>query len=141
MPGNPSPAAVTSLDRRLAALEMRKAGVIYENIATALGYSSKQAAWRAVQQMLKEVKHEGVESLRVLEGERLDTLFNAAWEIATDTGRRPEDRLQAITAGVRVMDRRARLLGLDAPTKTHIEVQDMSNLSDDELRAIVTGGG
>ncbi len=98
--------------RTLKALELRLAGKGYQAIADELRYKSPASAFKAVQRALKATLQEPADELRRLELSRLDELFDSLWE------RRHQahvvDRLLSI------MERRAKLLGLDAPTKVDI---------------------
>ena len=128
-----------SAERRVKAFELRKAGVSYRGIGRALGISEAQAH-RDVHFTLDALAKEEFESavqVRELELERLDEMLRALW-VAIRRG-----DPQSISTGLRVSERRARLLGLDAPSRQqlsgpndgpiHIASTDLTNLSDDEL--------
>jgi hypothetical protein len=99
-------------ERHRQALELRKEGLTFEAIAQRLGYGSVSSAFRAVQRTLRRTLQEPADELRKLELERLDALWENLW----DQRHKPHvvDRLLAI------MERRAKLLGLDAPSKIDI---------------------
>lgn len=113
MPGathrNGTPAALTA-QRRAAAVELAVQGLSYAEIGLQLG-CDPSTAWRAVTAALAENVSHNVGELRRLEGERLDALQAALWPAAM-TG-----DAAAVRAVLRVMERRARLLGLDAPVQ------------------------
>jgi hypothetical protein len=99
--------------RRQKALDLRIAGARYRQIGAQLGVSY-QTAYRDVQTALGELaalQAGKAEQLRELEVERCDKLTMALWPKA-----RSGDE-KAVRAIVAVMDRRAKLLGLDAPTQ------------------------
>jgi hypothetical protein len=99
--------------RRQKSLDLRIAGARYRQIGAQLGVSY-QTAYRDVQTALGELaslQSGKAEKLRELEVERCDKLTLALWPKAR-TGN--EKAARAVLA---VMDRRAKLLGLDAPTK------------------------
>jgi len=98
-------------DKQLKALELRKSGVSYDAIAGKVGYRSKKAAFAGVKSALKKTLQEPADEVRKLELERLDTMTLA---IANDVR---HGNLGAIDRNLRIMKRRAELLGLDAPTK------------------------
>ena len=107
---------VTAAQRRVQALELRKAGYTYEQIGVALGISS-QAAYKHVVKALgviNEKLSEATEELRTLEVQRLDRLFEVMYKKAE------KGDMNAIDRCVRLMERRAKLLGLDAPAKQEI---------------------
>jgi len=75
---------------------------------------------------LKKTLQEPADEVRTLEVERLDSLLNGLWQ------RRhvPEitDRI------LRIMERRAKLLGLDAPTRTELTGKDGGAIEVDDAR-------
>lgn len=108
-----APDRVRSSERRKLALELRARGLPYREIGEQLGVSM-QAAHRLVVTALEALRTETAEAaadLRQLELERLDAMLAGLWEAATtgDTG--------AVNAVLRLCERRAKLCGLDAPTK------------------------
>lgn len=106
-----------ALERELRALELRKAGASYAQIAEVLGISrsaAHKAVARALDKVIAEVR-ENADRLRALELERLDHLSRELWRQAL------KGHLGAIDRLLKVMERRAKLLGLDAPTKADIQ--------------------
>ncbi len=98
--------------READALELRLGGATYEQIAGRLGYKNRSGAMRAVQRALdKLISPENVESLRQLELERLDRLLLGIWSSAV-RGNPP-----AIDRVLKILERRARILGIDAPER------------------------
>lgn len=93
--------------RQLEALELRKQGLGYQAIADRLGYKNVSSAYQAVQAILKATLREPADELRRIEAERLDSLMTAVYRRAQDGDEKALDRV------LRVMERRARLLGLD----------------------------
>lgn len=93
------------------ALELRKTGETFDAIAARLGYKTRQAAYTAVDRALKRVLQEPTDEVRKIEAERLDALLLAMWTPAQQGDQGAIDRV------LRIMERRARLLGIDAPTK------------------------
>jgi hypothetical protein len=99
--------------RRQRALDLRIAGQRYRAIAAELGVNHVQA-YRDVRAALAEINtknHEKAEQLRDLELRRYDQLMSLLWT-KCEAG-----DVQAARAVVALMERRAKLLGLDAPTK------------------------
>lgn len=96
--------------RQLAALDLRTRGLTFEAIGSQLGISTQAAhatVSRALARSLVE-SNAAAGNLRVLELRRLDAMLAALWPLveAGDVG--------AINAALRVGERRAKLLGLDA---------------------------
>lgn len=100
-------------ERAAKALDLRIAGASYRQIARQLDISLA-AAYDDVQEelgRLDSLNGEKAERLRDIEARRLDT-----WTLALAPGIKTGDP-RSILAAVRIMERRARLFGLDAPTK------------------------
>lgn len=100
-------------ERRGQALDLRKAGASYRQIASQLGVSLK-TAYQDVQTelgALDALNKDKAERLRDLDAARLDSL-----QLALAPGIRASDP-RAVMACVRILERRARLFGLDAPQK------------------------
>ena len=104
---------VNTIDRKLAALAMKKAGSGYWDIAVALGYASASGAHAAVVSALNEVLREPAEEVRSMEVQRLDHILDKLW---SSIGSDPQG-LHAVDRVLKIMERRAKLLGLDAPVK------------------------
>lgn len=99
---------VSAAEKRRQAVELRKAGATFEEIAQAVGYSNKGTAYRAVEQALKDAVREPARELIELEVQRLDLLLRAIWPQVA------RGHLGAVDRALRVAERRSRLLGLDA---------------------------
>lgn len=132
--------AIARTERQAKALELRKAGETYETIGKAIG-TNASGAWEVVYRALLRVVKEPGEAVLKLELSRLDALARACWGPAI------EGDYQAIATWLRIAERRAKLLGLDAAQKHTItngaEEGDVmasavqSLLSDPEGRALV----
>lgn len=105
-------------ERRQRALEMRRTGATFEQIARKLDYRNPAEAARDITKMLTSVVRETSEEVRAVELARLDGLMVTLWPSA----RRGD--LQAVDRVLKVMERRAKLLGLDAAQKHEIVTQD-----------------
>jgi len=103
--------AVKAHDKQLQALDMRKAGVPYATIAERLGYRGASGAHAAVGTALKRTQQEPADELRQIEIERLDRMLLAIWPQVVG------GNFGAIDRALRIMERRAKLCGLDAPTR------------------------
>jgi len=101
--------ALAALERQRQALELRKAGTGYAAIAEQLGYASHSGAIKAVQTAMRRTLQEPADALRALEAARLDDLLRGVWVAARGGDVAKIDRV------LRIMQRRAALLGLDAP--------------------------
>jgi hypothetical protein len=99
---------VNAQSRAIQALRLRKLGFQYEEIAQQCGYKGgKGEAWNAVQKLLAKEKHEEVEGYRKLETARLDDLMRPFMLRAM------KGEKDAALVVLRIMERRAKLLGID----------------------------
>ena len=105
-----SPRRLQAAERRRKATELRKLGLSYQKIGQALGVS-RQAAYKAVQTELSKIEQESAENTceaRRLELERLDE-----WQVHVEREMKNGKALSAIDRGLKIMDRRSKLLRLD----------------------------
>jgi len=110
-----SPRIIKSRERQALALELRKSGATYQQIADQLGYRSPQSAHKSVTSALKKLVEEPSEELRKVELERLDGMFLEMYRQAK------QGILGAVDRCLRIMERRAKLLGLDAPQQLAVD--------------------
>jgi len=113
-------------EREARALEQRRRGLTYEAIGASLGVS-RQRAHALVQKAIARVELPLVADVRRLEVDRLDAMLDRAWQMYLDD--HPFVAQGAILDGVfdartnmaagqlllRISERRAKLLGADAP--------------------------
>jgi hypothetical protein len=98
--------------KQAAAVKLKVGGATYDDIARVLGYRGRSGAHAAVRAGLVEALHDaGTEELRRLEYERLECLHLGRWQRALDG----DD--EALDQVLRLMVRRAALMGLDAPAR------------------------
>jgi len=124
-----TPDRVAIAERERQALELRKAGATYERIAQALGLSERGGAWKLVHRALEQTLQEPSDELRRLESERLDALLRALWPAAMD------GKGYAVERCLQIMDRRAKMLGLDAPSRSSVTVVT-EDVVDAEIRRL-----
>ncbi|WNO25823.1 terminase small subunit [Arthrobacter phage Altadena] len=104
--------AIESARKKADSLAMREAGATLQQIADRHWSGHRANAHRAITEAMAELPAESVAEIRRLESARLDQMHLGAWTGA----RRGDDR--AIASIIRIMERRAKLLGLDMPTQT-----------------------
>jgi hypothetical protein len=109
------------------AVQLALAGATYQQIADQLGFSSRGNAWRTVQRVLARVDAEDAAALRTVEGGRLDRMQTAVWANAV------KGDVKAVGAVLRIMERRARLFGLDAPIQVDARISDATDAQIAEL--------
>lgn len=103
--------------RRLKALELRKEGKSYQEIANVLNSSFAQVYTDIGTVLRKEIEKRTKTQLNQvvqLEIERLDALFEKAWKEIKN------GNVVAIDKALKIMERRAKYLGLDAPAKSMV---------------------
>lgn len=115
-------------ERMARALALREDGASFRAIAKTLGVSERQA-WLDVNDALKEVTREPAEDVLKLELSRLDKLYVIAYQRALT-----KSDPRAIDSALRIMDRRAKYLGLDDVQTGH-DVNEVRSLLDRLLDA------
>jgi len=129
---NPETSArkIAAREAAAQALELRKSGASFASIARAVGrrnpdtgafephYKDESGARKAVSTLLKRMEYEGVDEFRTLELARLDGMWLA---IAKGIA---QGNFGAIDRGLKIMDRRAKLLGLDRPAQMQMTDED-----------------
>jgi len=127
---------VSDLDlkrRDARVFELRIQGNTFDQIAGEVGYSGPSGAWQAYQRIKSEVIFESIDEARQLELMRLDEMQLAVWDRAIN------GELAAAHCVLKIMDRRAKLLGLDKPEKLEVNKWDFSGEDlDAEVQKIVT---
>jgi len=111
-----SPRRLRAAKKQVAALALRLEGVSFRQIALELKYKGPSGAHQAVDSALERTIHEPAEAVRALELERLDQLQIMAYKRATVAGDVPAAGLV-----LKIMERRAKLLGIDAPIVYDLE--------------------
>jgi hypothetical protein len=97
--------------RQLQALELRRQGATYRQIAVRLGYTSPNGAYKAVQAALARGFRKPAQAVRDLENNRLDQLQTLYWQRALDGD------LQALDQVLKVSSKRCAINGLYAPRR------------------------
>ena len=116
---------ITEVEARAAALEdaalgMRAHGFSYAEISLKLGTTVEKVG-KAINRAMKRHRKNAAEScehLVTLEEIRLDEMYNRIYPMIKARS------LEAIALGLKIMDRRAKLRGLDAPAKVQAVPQD-----------------
>lgn len=120
-------------DRRTKLVQLRREGIPFEDQRILdLGYSSRNHASKDLVRTLKERQKDqeaAVSVYRQEENERLDALLAVVWPVATQLSPRydsdgeelaPALDLKAVDTVLKLMDRRAKLNGYDAPVKAEV---------------------
>jgi hypothetical protein len=140
LPGRKGTGSSVSAARRRkaeAAVQLRIAGATWSEIATTLGFPTPRAALVSVERTLaKQLQTTDRDKLRMLAGDRLDRLLRSVWPKAID-GESPE-HLMAVGKAREIIDRHAKLFGLDAPTEIVVHSPTQSELEDWVARVTMT---
>jgi transcriptional regulator len=120
------------LDREIEVVKLRRGGLTWDLIAERIGYKSASAAHAAYQRAAKRAVQDDIDAIRQIENERLDIAQSAIW------GKVLAGELSAVQTLIRLMERRAKLLGLDQPIRQQIEVTTYDgDTIDAEVRKLV----
>lgn len=119
-------AAIERLERDLQCVELRRSGVGWDAIARQLGYSSPARAYERFMVVMRDFPREKVEQARAVELDRYDRLQTAIWDQCLDSD--SKNQHWAIDRALKLMDQRARLLGINAPVRQEISVLTESSV-------------
>lgn len=115
----------------MKAAQLRAAGSTFREIGATLGIDPSWAQ-TLVYRALQETQAEAVDLMRTEEGGRLDRLQRALW------GQAMGGDVKAAMGVLRIMERRARLFGLDAPVQ--LEIGEVANHEEvDEALQVILG--
>ena len=102
------------------AIALRMAGATTAQIAEQLGYANESGAYKAIMRELEQTaqdQSESTEAVRQLEVKRLDQMLFPIWPAVL------QGDTQATSTALRIQERRAALLGLDAPKQFEARVK------------------
>jgi hypothetical protein len=104
------------LEKEQQVVKLRRQGMTWDDIAAAVGYGNGSSAQQAFVRANNRITTDDIKELRQLGQDRLDTALQAIWPdvLAGD--------IPAINTLIRLEERRAKLYGLDMPTKIQAEV-------------------
>ena len=104
------------LEKEIKIIELRRAGVTWEKIALETGFKNASGAYKMYQRAAERMVRPHLDEYRDMQLDRLERMHMAVWPRAKDGD------LRAIDTALRIGDREAKLLGLEAPTKITAEV-------------------
>ncbi len=111
-------AALTTAEREVRVVELRRARVSYAEIARRLGYANASGAQKAYHRAITRVRVAAVNLQREEEADVIDRLHFAYWKAAL-TG--DQDAAKII---IKCSEARRRLYGLDAAVRVKAELTD-----------------
>ena len=103
------------IDKERSIVELRTEGYVWREIAQIVSMSTA-GVYKAYNRAMTRVIAPSIEEHREMELDRLDILQRTYWQPAVNGNLRAADYV------LRVIDKRAKLLGLDAPLKVQAEV-------------------
>lgn len=117
--------AITRRELEIKCLEYRKAGLSYHEILAQpdVPYKSHTSVYRAVMRCLDRMQEEPTRKVRLLELARIDGLLKVWWPRAVGSdidGAKREPDLNAAKYVLELLQRRHRMLGVDAPLKVDL---------------------
>jgi hypothetical protein len=104
------------IEKERKVLELKLAGITFDRIAEQVGYTDGSAACKAYNRAMKRTLQEPAQELREAELLRLDKILSGCWRDAISGDAR------AAATALKVIQERAKLLGLYAPIKTETEI-------------------
>lgn len=132
--GHEGAVEIQVLTNRSIAVELRREGLSYPEIAQRMGVTAHTVANYINTELLelREKTELDVTMLRDVELMRCDFMLKSLWR-----GVKQGD-VPSVMAGLKVMERRSKLLGLDAPTKTDVNLnlvtpEQAAKMSDSEI--------
>lgn len=111
-------------------VELRQMGITFDVIAEQVGYASASGAFHAYERYMERFKREPSDQARELQRGRLDRLLAGVWTKAL------RGEIPAIMASLKILERMAKLDGLDAPVKSEsaVTVFDGGSDLDEQVR-------
>ena len=103
------------VEKEITIIELRQEGYVWREIAVMVDMSIAGVS-KAYKRALTRHPHATIDEHRELELNRLDALQRTYWQLAVN------GNLRAAEFVLRVIDKRAKLLGLEAPLKIQAEV-------------------
>jgi len=120
-------------EKEMQVLKYRKGGLTFDAIAEKLGYANESSARAAFKRAVERTRDDALAAEgRELHRLRLETALTAIWD------RVLKGDLKAIAMMLRILERDAKLYGLDMPVKTEVEVTNYDgNLLRQRTREII----
>lgn len=123
--------AIAAHDKAVQAITLRRMGLPLREIADRVGYANASGAAKAIDRVMRDTLAEGAEALRGIE---LETLNWMQTQLAPSVSR---GDVRSVRTVLQIMVRRAKLLGLDAPTRVHHEGEvDVRRVAEDLAREL-----
>jgi len=114
-------------------VQYRQGGATFDAIAKKLGYADESGARLAFKRAMERMRDDALNNeMRELHRQRLEVALTAIWPDVV------KGDLEAIKVMLKILERDAKLYGIDAPVKTEVEVTSYDgNLLRQRTREIV----
>lgn len=109
-------------DRYRQVVQLKAAGLTFDEIAERVGYRSRSGAKEAYDAALRWWGTESVDQLRTVEGERLEQLWRRTFAKIIADPETTGELVALVNTAVRLSQRKSALFGLDAPEQVEIEI-------------------
>lgn len=110
----PEPA---SLEQEAKVIELRRAGLTWSTIAAQTGYAGPSGAYKTYQRAAERLIRPNLDEHRDMELDRLDRLQATFWTRAA------QGEIKAADMVLKIIDKRAKILGLDAAQKIDVQAE------------------
>lgn len=110
------PEAIETWEKARQAVALRRTGMMWDDIARAVGYKGRSGAYDAVRRFMREYPREDAEALRDMEADRLDEAQQALWPAVL------RGEVRATEVWIKLSERRSRLCGMDKPERKELTV-------------------
>lgn len=117
-----SPNRLLKKEKERKALELRKGGANFHQIAQAVGYADASGAYRAVKRAMKEITQEPAIELKTMQIERLNHMLLTLWPKVQQGDE------SSINTALRVMDKIDALMGTEAASQVDINVNHKDSI-------------
>lgn len=136
------PDDISNRQRAVAAMQDRRDGMLWDEIAEKHGYSDRGNAQRAVRRVLERVEGETAEDFREVMSARYEALYAKAWDSINTADAKGQlvGKSQLIASARGVLDSHVKLLGLQAVSKSEVTVVTRGQM-DAEIEVLLGHGG
>lgn len=132
-------ATITAAERRAKVVQLKRTKLSFAEIGRQLGITGQRAG-QLYREALAQIPRMAVEEHRVEEQELYDTAIHQLMKIATSVTTTPKVKVEAWAAIRGYAERKAKLLGLDAPSKHEVISLDAIDREIAELTRALAGG-
>ena len=128
-------ARLRAAERERQCIELRLMGLSFHDIAMQLGFKDASGAFRSYRRAFRRIPKKAAERARDEQLERLDRLRVKQWGrlLSLKSGKKIDT---AVVAALRIEQREAQLLGLDAPQQLELKQEEDPEVVNERQRLI-----